>query len=260
MYHPHETLLKNQDQLFHELVAKRKQGEYTVRFDRLWVSASSIAEQYFCEQKVELHHQLGDIETEEKQLGSEAHEELTADADITSRTKLFDRIYSDQLTVAQEMPIMSRYHDLVLLGQVDAVVFQQGQALMLFEFKFSRSRIPYTSYHVQAEVYGKILESMGFDVSHLHYVIAVVPPTARNESTLFHGVVDTAWRNGLKEAQLTVGSVYVYVYPYRSSDAVNDIDWALEYWRNNRDAIPTRNPNKCRSCEYSNACDLKCNQ
>jgi CRISPR/Cas system-associated exonuclease Cas4 (RecB family) len=256
---PHETLLDSQEQLFRELVEKQKQDEYTIRFDRLWVSASSIAEQYFCEQKVELRHHLGEIATEEKQRGSEAHEELTADAVATSRAELFESIYSDQLTIAQEMAIMSRYRDLVLLGQVDAIVFQRGQVLMLFEFKFSQSRIPYHSYHVQAEVYGKILEGMGFDISNLHYVIAVVPPAARNENTLFHTIVDTAWTNGLKEAQLNVGPSYVYVYPYRSLDAEHDIDWALDYWRNSREAIPTRNSNKCRSCEYHDSCDMKLN-
>jgi len=257
MKKPYERLLFEQEQLYQDAVTKQQQGETNVRFGRPWVSASRIAEQYYCEQKVELHLQLGEIPTEEKQRGTDAHEELTAEAIETSRAELFERIYSDQVTVAQEMLVMSRFRDLVLLGQVDAVVFRKGQALMLFEFKFSRSKIPYNGYHVQAKVYGKILEGMGLDVSNLHYVIAVIPPASRNESTLFSIIVDAVLTNGPKESRLNVGPAHIYVYPYRSHDAERDIDWALEYWRSNREAIPTRNPNKCRSCEYRNSCEVK---
>jgi hypothetical protein len=98
---------------------------------------------------------------------------------------------------------------------------------------------------------------MGLDVSNLHYVIAVIPPESRNESTLFSSIVDTALTNGPNEARLNVGPATVYVYPYRSHDAERDIDWALDYWRSNREAIPTRNPNKCKSCEYRNSCEVK---
>ena len=256
MKQPYENLLEEQNQLFQQIKAKQ-QREIDIRFDRPWVAASSIAEQYYCEKKVELHQLLGEIETEEKLLGSEAHEELTSEAIETSREDLFERIYSDQITVAQEMLVLSRYHDLVLLGQPDAVVFRRGKALMLFEFKFSRSRIPYNSYHVQAKVYGKILEGMDFDVSSLFYVISVAPPSSRNESNLFTNIVEAALTNGSKEARLQVGTSNVYIYPYRPQDAERDIDWALDYWRSNREAIPTRNLNKCKSCEYQTSCDMK---
>jgi CRISPR/Cas system-associated exonuclease Cas4 (RecB family) len=254
---PYETLLDEQAALFQEIAERRKSGDTDIRFGRPWVAASSIADQFYCEQKVELRRLLGEIETEVKQRGSEAHEALASEALEINRKDLFQRIFSDQLTIAQECLLMSHYKGLILVGQPDAVVFHQGCALYLFEFKFSHSRFPYYSHHVQANVYGKILEGMGFDVNTLRYVIAIIPPSSQNEGALFTNIVETVMDHGSREETFTIGDVSIHVYTYHSTQAVADIDWALEYWRNTRDAIPTRNPNKCTRCEYIVSCQLK---
>jgi hypothetical protein len=254
---PYERLLDEQTALFHEIALRRNTGDTELRFGRPWVAASSIADQYYCEQKVELRRLLGEIDTEVKQRGSAAHEELTSDAIETDQEDLFQIIFSDQLTIAHELLLVSRYKGLILVGQLDAVAFHQGRALYVFEFKFSHSQIPYHSYHVQANVYGKILEGIGFDVSTLCYVIALIPPSARNESTLFTNIVHAVMDNGPQEVTLDIDTSKVYVFLYRSTPAEEDIDWALEYWRSQREAIPTRNPNKCTQCEYLASCELK---
>jgi hypothetical protein len=46
-----------------------------LRFGQSCVSASSIAQQYFCEKKVEMEFIHGKVETESEQLGTEGHEE-----------------------------------------------------------------------------------------------------------------------------------------------------------------------------------------
>jgi len=254
---PHERLLDEQTALFHEITLGRKSGDTEIRFGQPWVAASSIADQYYCEQKVELRRLLGEIETKDKQRGSVAHEELASDALETNQEDLFHIIFSDQLTIAHELLLVSRYKDLILVGQPDAVAFHQGRALFVFEFKFSHSRIPYHSYHVQANVYGKILEGIGFDISTLCYVIALIPSSTKGESTLFTNIVQAVMDNGPQEVTLDIDTSKVYVFPYRSTPAEEDIDWALEYWRSKRDAIPTRNPNKCTRCEYTASCELK---
>ena len=254
---PYRRLLDAQVALLHEIAGRRKNDDTEIRFGRPWVAASSIADQYYCEQKVELRRQLGEIETEVKQRGSKGHEALASEAIETSQEELFQRIFSDQLTIAQECFLVSRYKGLILAGQPDAIAFHQGRALNLFEFKFSHSSVPYHSHHVQANVYGKILESMGFDVSCLVYVIAIIPPSSRNESTLFTKIVDTVINKQSDAVSMTVDEALVHVYDYHSTYAEEDIDWALEYWRRMRDAIPTRNPNKCTRCEYKSSCDLK---
>jgi hypothetical protein len=254
---PAEILLDTQTELLHEIAVTRAHGDALVRFGRPWVAASHIADQYYCEQKVELRCLLGEVETEVKQQGSEGHEEVAADAITTSRQELFHQLFSDQLTVAQEILLLSRYKGVILVGQPDAVAFHQGRALFLFEFKFSRSQIPYHSYHVQAHVYGKILESMNIDIQNLYYAIAIIPPSLRNESTLFHKIVYAVLENGPHEASFPVEASQVHVYTYQSNFAEDDIDWALKYWRNQRDAVPTQNPNKCARCEYEESCERK---
>lgn len=41
---------------------------------------------------------------------------------------------------------------------------------------------------------------------------------------------------------------------YDKQDALKDILWAKDYWLMKREAIPTRNPSKCRSCEFNEKC------
>lgn len=254
---PYERLLDEQTALFHEIAVRRKSRDTEIRFGRPWVAASSIADQYYCEQKVELRRLLGEIETEVKQRGSAAHEELASEALETNQEDLFQRIFSDEVTIVQELLLVSRYKGLILVGQPDAVAFHQGRALYVFEFKFSHSQIPYHSYHVQANVYGKILEGIGFEVSNLCYVIALLPPSSKGESTLFTTIVQAVMDHGPHEVTFDLDPSKVYVFTYRSALAETDIDWALEYWRSKRAAIPTENPNKCTRCEYTASCELK---
>ena len=243
-----------QHSLFQEVISNLKKGKTGLRFNRPWISASSISQQYFCERKIEMQFLHGKIDTEPKQIGTEAHDLLLAKAEKTSREELFQRIYSGELVIPQEMSLLSRHQNLILAGTPDAIVFHRGIPLFLFEYKFSRSPIPYDSYHVQAKVYGKILEGMDFDMSLLHYVIAVVPHDLRKDENLFEKIFKSVMKNGLKEARLKVGEANVYVYPYRSEDAKTDIDWALDFWRGNRESIPTQNLNKCKNCEYKESC------
>ena len=65
--------------LIKQLVKKQEKGEGELRFNRCLIKASDIAEQYFCEKKVEMQYLHGEIETEAKILGIEAHEKLLED-------------------------------------------------------------------------------------------------------------------------------------------------------------------------------------
>ena len=253
----YEHVLDAQSALFHEIAQSRQTGESNIRFNRPWVAASSIADQYYCEQKVELRRLLGEIETEVKQRGTAGHDALASEALVTDQEDMFQRIFSDQLTISQELLLVSRYKGLILVGQPDAVAFHQGRALFLFEFKFSHSQIPYHSYLVQAHVYGKILEGMNLDILKLYYAIAILPPSSRNESTVFSNIVQAVLDHGPHETSFSVGEAHVHLYAYQSTTAEDDIDWALDYWRSNRDAISTRNPKKCARCEYEASCERK---
>jgi len=251
-----EQQLAEQEQLLQEVRTKQGNNDSSLRFGQSCVSASSIAEQYFCEKKVELEFIHGKVETEPKRLGTEGHETLLADTIKVKRAEIFEQIWSGEPIIAHEMLLLSRYNDLILVGRPDAVVFSRTKPLMLFEYKFSRSTTPYSGYHVQAKVYGKILEGMGFDTSKLHYVLAVVPPSLKDDEALFQKILNASVKNGPQEARLEMKEASVYIHPYRSGDADQDITWASDFWKGAREAIPTMNKNKCRSCEYKDNCNF----
>jgi CRISPR/Cas system-associated exonuclease Cas4 (RecB family) len=154
----------NFDRLLKDLY-QRKERTGKLRFDRSVVIASDIGSQYYCEKKVEMQYLHGEIETEEKKIGSEAHERLTDGSTRVKSEELWQKIYGEQPIFALEMFLLAKYNDVIIAGKPDSVLFKGGQPLVVFEYKFSRSMMDYASYHVQAQTYGILLENMGFDTS-----------------------------------------------------------------------------------------------
>lgn len=250
----YQRQLLDQDSLFHEIRTKLKNDDVSLRFGKPWVAASNLAQQYYCEKKVEMQFLHGEVDTESKQIGTEAHDSLVAKSQKVTRDTLFREIYTQELVIAQELLLISRYNDVILIGKPDAIVFYRSQPLLVIEYKFSDSSIPYQNYHVQAHVYCTILEDMNFDTHQLFYAIAIVPPALRNDQELFDKILVAVSQCGPKEAEFTVGQAHIYTYQYRPETAKRALDWALQYWQKVRDALPTTNINKCKTCEYQNEC------
>ena len=225
-----------------------------LKFNQLYVKASAIAEQFYCEVKVEMGHLHGRVETESKREGSEGHETLQSGSLEADREEILRRVFSGQMVIVHELPILAGFRDVVLAGQPDAILFKGGDPLVVFEYKFSNSPYPYRSYHVQARVYGRILDGAGFDTSDLFYAIVVAPRESRGDEGLFKRVIEAVNENGLGEGSLVVGNAHDYLYEYNQPAAERDIDWAIDYWLGARETTPVDNPAKCRSCEYREKC------
>ncbi|MCX6654422.1 MAG: hypothetical protein NTY03_04790, partial [Candidatus Bathyarchaeota archaeon] len=71
-----ERFLANESALSQRL-REAENGE-RLKFNQLYIRASAIAEQFYCEVKVEMGHLHGRVETETKRQGSEGHETLQA--------------------------------------------------------------------------------------------------------------------------------------------------------------------------------------
>lgn len=226
----------------------------SLRFNQLYVRASEIAEQYYCERKVEMEHLYGRVETETKKQGSEGHEALQTESVEVERSELLKEIFGGEPIIVHELPLLAEYRSIVLAGQPDAIIFRDGLPVALFEYKFSNSPIPYPSYHIQARVYGRILDGAGFDTSDLVYVIAVAPRESRGDKRLFRKVIEAVNGNETGEATLEVEGAHIYIHEYSQPAAERDLDWALDYWRGTRESTLTDNPAKCRSCEYREKC------
>ena len=247
--------LQNYNSLLGQIKNKIEKGEGELRFNSPFVKASDIARQYFCEKKVEMEHLIGEIQTERRIIGKKAHEKLLEDAIKIKRRDLWKDLYGNKLVLAPEMLLLTTYKDVVLVGRPDSILFMKGSPLIIFEYKFSRNPRPFRDHHVQARTYGILLTNMGFDTSRLIYAIVIVDPSARVNKELRRQVFNSVIKNGLKESVLKTEDARIYIKKFNREEAEQDLDWAIEFWKKRREAIPTRNPNKCKSCEYNAECD-----
>jgi CRISPR/Cas system-associated exonuclease Cas4 (RecB family) len=249
-----KTQLESFDSMLKELQRIREDQTERLRFGRSIIIVSDIAEQYYCEKKVEMQYLHGEIETEEKSIGSLAHEKLEEDAVKVKREAMWKEIYGKKPVFAVEMFILAKYKDVVLGGKPDSILFQAGHPLVVFEFKFSRSRIAYSTHHIQAQTYGAILDRMGFDTSHLFYAIVTADPKTRGSRKFRKEATDAVIKNGQKEGVLEIEDATIHVHKFSLSDIENNLLWAIDYWKQNREATATNNPNKCCRCEYQTQC------
>jgi CRISPR/Cas system-associated exonuclease Cas4 (RecB family) len=241
------------DSLMKELVQSGGKGGF--KFNRVMVIASDIAAQYFCEKKVELKYLHGEKESESKTLGNEGHEKLLEGSSEVKREELFEKISGKTPVAALEMFLLAKHGNVLLGGKPDRLLFSKGFPLVVFEYKFSRRRVAYPSYHVQARTYGLLLANMGFDTSRLFYAVVVADVGARADNSLAEKVSEAIRENGFKEAVLELGNATVFFHKFNKAEAEKAVDWALEFWLNKREAIPTDNAFKCRRCEYNEECN-----
>jgi len=232
---------------------QREKGE--LRFNRSFVIASDIAGQYYCEKKVEMQYLHGKVETESKNIGTEAHEKLTEDSVKVKREELWQKIYGLEPVFALEMFLLANYNGVLLAGKPDSVLFAGGFPLVVFEYKFSRSSVTYPSYHVQAQTYGILLENMGFDTSRMFYAIVVADPKTKGSRELRQNVVNTVISNGPREAGYSINDAKIYCIKFNRVNAEKDLAWALQFWSKSREAQPASNRNKCARCEYQAKCE-----
>jgi len=249
-----ENQLREFDSLLMDLVERQKKGEGELRFNRSFITVSDLAGQYFCEKKVEMQHIHGNVETKEKILGTEAHEKLLEGTMKIKRRELWKKIFNKRPVVTAEMLLLAKYEDVVLAGVADSILFVHGEPWIIFEYKFSKTQIPFRDHHVQARTYGLLLRNMGFETSRLFYAIVIVNPRAKDDEKLKHRVYQALLENGPKEAVLTTKNAKIYLNRFVSRDAELEVEWAIEFWKKKREAIATKNPNKCQSCEYNEQC------
>jgi len=246
--------LKKFTSLLEQISQKKEKNEGELRFNRCTIRASDVAGQYYCEKKIEMGYLFGEVETETKNQGTEAHEKLTEGSEAVDQEDLWKSVYGKEPVLALEWLLLGEYKDIILAGQPDAVLFQNGFPLVIFEYKFSRSKRAYPSYHVQAGFYGLLLKSLGFDTEKLFYAIVVADRRARDDPNLKDNVFEAVMKNGLKKAILPIENAVVYLNKFDEQEAQSSLDWAMEFWKCQREAISTTNLNKCRICEFREEC------
>ena len=248
--------LEKYNSFLEQISQKKEKNEGELRFNRCTIRASDVAGQYYCEKKIEMGYLYGEVETETKNQGTEAHENLLEGSETVDQEVLWKSVYGKEPVLALEWLLLAEYKDIILTGQPDAVLFENGIPLVIFEYKFSRSKRIYPSHHVQAGFYGLLLKSVGFDTKKLFYAIVVADRRARDDPDLKDNVFKAVMKNGLKKAVLPIANAIIFLNTFDEKEAESSLEWAVQFWKGQREAISTKNRNKCRVCEYEEECEL----
>ena len=230
-----------------------------LRFNVSSVGVSWIARQYFCEKQVELYMKHGEVENERIKMGKEFHENIHIGMEEVKLEKVLNDILSGRSVYVSEMPLAAKWKGVPIVGRVDLLLFSNSKPLWLFEFKFTDSSIPPDSSHVQARIYSLLLKLMGFDVSMLKYAIVLTKDRPEEFGVWRDSILNEVQEHiSTKEkVVIKIDKCRVFIRKPNLDKAEEELNFALGYWLNKREAIPTKKPSKCESCVYSKYCDSK---
>jgi hypothetical protein len=232
------------------------EGGPLYRHDLAFVGASTVAQQFYCEAKVENEYTLGEVPSEGKEIGTDLHDEIFAMEEVKKEDLIRHIEESPSLTAS--FGLHAQIGNLLVAGVPDAVIFEKGRPRWIVELKTTRgdpTRL-WRDQAIQVKIYGVLLERMGFDCSDLTLVLvrvkqgALAPPDRESLLLLVKGALakgETAQlesRYGLK----------FFLLPHIRSEAEEAVSWAQDYWLKRREAIPTKAEGKCRSCEFNDVC------
>ena len=234
------------------LSERRSQG------DESSLAPSTLASQFYCEQKVALTQEHGDVPTPAKVRGTATHEAAAAAAEPISDEEFWAAMERGDRTILVESPLVSEAAEFLLSGIPDAVLFDDGKPQLLFERKTTaRPDRLYKNQHFQAWLYGFMLDSLGYDTDEL--TVAILSHEQSLNATIATELQELVL-NGYTEMSpgshelMAASRAVLHLSEFSIAEYIEDLDWALDYWRNDRDPMPTTVAAKCRACEYADVC------
>ena len=242
-------------------VRKRLKERYGL--DAVW--ASDIADQLYCEKKVELRLLHPDVrkDTAELRAGSEAHEQLTIRAVPVSEKQLREQLVRGKRVLLREFAFTCRFRGIPIIGRPDLVEFDGLRALFVVDYKFSRNREPYPDHRLQLALYGLLLHQSKFDTSEMATILVFASPEQRQRQ----GGVEALERNLLNyyrqlrnavfeqrnSATCTKEGAACFAFKFDLAKAKKLVDEQIGFWLGSRSARPTVHEKKCRMCEFNAA-------
>lgn len=238
---------------YYNLLERIIKGKGNLRFNQSFIPASSIAEQYYCEKKVELAYIYGKKETLDMKLGEEAHEKLLEDTTRIELRECLSKIISGIPIVVREMLLLCEYKEVIIAGYPDCIYFDKGVPMLLFEYKFTKHNYPWRNYHVQARIYCLQLSLMGFNTEKLKYALILASPNTVIEKGLIEKLERKIILNQRDKNEIKIkGKIFkVFLEDFEINQAKEDLNWAIDFWKNKRKAIPTKKLKKCNVCGFN---------
>ncbi|KPK23308.1 MAG: hypothetical protein AMJ70_03840 [Dehalococcoidia bacterium SG8_51_3] len=247
-----EEILRRYEEIFSNLPDR---GQGKLRFGRSMLSVSNIAAQYYCEQKLDMESEIPMPPTEEMITGGAAHEAAaTIGLEVTKELSIADAVKEREEAISIcEFKIAWIHKGIPIIGMVDEAWFRGGNVDLVVERKFSNNLSVYSPYHVQAQLYCLGLGEMGFNNRSTNYRIIVLKRSCHECEKLLDRSCPI-FNPDRPDFSCGKGEAKAFIYPFDKQKIIGDLDWALDFWLNKRSAIPTKNPAKCRACEYSQMC------
>ncbi|MFA5771564.1 MAG: PD-(D/E)XK nuclease family protein [Thermoplasmata archaeon] len=245
---------------FKEIRNQIASADTKYRFGQKFIKVSWIANQFYCEKQLDfkmrdtplLSQKAKDIADEQDakmKIGSEGH-----DADSIFFQKVTEeKVWIDAFRADRAEPYRLKeffelcYHNGVpIAGQIDEVELRNGKILTLWEFKFRGTMRLYDNDKIQAQVYTYVLQNMGFDISEMKIRLECFPPEKKQIALIA--------RRFLHRIPIKMNAV-VEELRYDPEKTKQNLDWALQYWKSEREAVPTSHTGKCKSCKYLENCN-----
>jgi hypothetical protein len=245
--------------LLRELESK-KDGE-ELRFNKIFVGVKEISNQYYCEKQIELDNIHGKLENERMKAGTKAHEKLLEGAIPTSKEVMIQTIFSPRFTPVPKIELLGKQNGVILIGVPDFVLFYNGLALLVVDWKFPQVRkklMAYPSELFQARLYCYLLHKMGFRTEKLRYAVVVVRGghLDRKEEKAILDAIGKNRNERFIDVSLGDKVVRIQLEIFEKEKTELELNWALEYWQKKREAGHTDNPAICTKCEHNKRCEF----
>ena len=235
-------------------------GRAQIRFNLNFVPTSVIAEQWYCEKAVDLQYRHPGIVFSSPELayGTTVHKWLASHAEKLTQREIKDIIRGGKSASFREVNFEGVYGGVKIKGIPDYFSIKGGKALFLLDYKFSKHKRIFPSHRIQVDTYGFLLHKNHLDTDNLICGIVIVEPEMNDLEDVHDDITPQLQAEAFKMRQRRLEKVniegpglYGQLYSYSLDNTKKNLDWAIGYWKKQRNACPTRKAHKCNACQFN---------
>lgn len=234
-------------------------GKGEFRHGTSFVAVSSIAEQYYCEYKVENEFALGEVPTEAKDTGTALHDELLPMEEIGKDE--FVRLVSGRKPALAVLNVWGTAGGLKVLGTPDHIIWLKGKPLWIVELKTTKGdpHFLWEDQENQVRIYGLLLDLMGFDCTEMRLAVVRIKSGQLDDESKQKWILrvsDALLEGGEHRLEEEFpGIMKVHLLRHERGRAVKAVTSKSAYWLDEREPTSSSSVGKCRACEYSSTCE-----